>query len=185
MKQVKLNVPYYSQFLEVKDYEWNIRSCTGACVAMTLEYLTGKKIDILDFMKEAERMGGYSRLNGMNHDYVISFFEHEGLRSWRHKDQATKDVLGTIDSIIESLRNNDPVIVSITKFVLEQKKFHTVLVIGFEENEQGEVTHLYYHEPEATIARASDDSAVGGADRCCNIETFKKSWRGRAIFVQK
>ena len=41
---------HYSQYLEVKDYHWNIRSCSGSCVAMTLEYLTGRKIDILEFM---------------------------------------------------------------------------------------------------------------------------------------
>ena len=184
-KNMKLNIPYYSQFLEVKDYEWNIRSCTGTCAAMILEYFTGKKLDILAFMKKSEAEGGYSRLNGMSHDYVISFFESEGLRSWRYKNEETKDVLNTTDPIIESLRNNNPVIVSITKFVLEQKKFHTVLIIGFIENEQGEVTHLYYHEPEATTARVSGDPAVGGADHCSDIETFKNSWRGRAIFVQK
>lgn len=182
---MKLNVPYYSQYLEVKDAEWNIRSCTGACVAMVLEYLTGEKLDILAFMKDAEEHGGYSKLNGMNHDYITSFFESKGLKSWRYKNEKTKDVLSTIDPIIDSLRNGNPVVVSITKFILEQKKFHTVLAIGFIENEKGEITHLYYHEPEATVVRIPDDPLVGGAERCCDIETFKHSWRGRAIFVQK
>lgn len=152
---------------------------------MALEFLTGKKIDILEFMKKAEQDGGYSRLNGMNHDYLIYFFESKGLRSWRYKNEATKDVLDSIDPIIESLKEGNPVIVSINKFVLEQKKFHTVLAIGYEENDKGDVTHLYYHEPEATIARVIDDPAVGGEGRCCDIETFKKSWRGRAVFMQK
>lgn len=185
MKSIKLDVPYHSQYLKVKDYEWNIRSCMGACVAMTLEYLTGRNLDILAFMKKAEDEGGYSRLNGMNHDYVISFFKNNGLDSWRYENNETKDVLGTIDPIIESLRNSNPVIVSITKFVLEQKKFHTVLIIGFIENERGKVTHLYYHEPEATVARVSGDPMVGGVERCCDVETFKNSWRGRAIFSKK
>lgn len=182
---MKLNVPYYSQFLEVKDYEWNIRSCTGACTAMVLEFLTGKKLDILAFMKKAEQDGGYSRLNGMSHDYLISFFESEGLKSWRYKNPETKDILDTIDPIIESLREGNPVIVSINKFILEQKKFHTILLIGYEENEHGEVTHFYYHEPEATVAKVEGDSAVGGEGRKCDIETLKKFWRGRAVFVQK
>lgn len=182
---MKLNVPYYSQFLEVKDFEWNIRSCTGACTAMVLEFLTSRKVDILAFMKKAEADGGYSRLNGMSHDYLISFFEQEGLKSWRYKNEATKDTLDTVEPIVESLKKGSPVIVSISKFILEQKKFHTVLVIGYEENENGEVTHFYYHEPEATIANVEGDRAVGGEGRKCDIDTFKKSWRGRAIFVEK
>jgi hypothetical protein len=185
MKEIKLNVPYYSQYLEVKDYQWNISSCTGACVAMVLEFLAGKKIDILQFMKKAGEEGGCTRLNGTSHDYVIKFFESEGLKSWRYKNKDTKDVLDTVDPIVESIRGGSPVIVSISKFVLEQKKFHTVLVIGLKENEQGEVTHFYYHEPEATIASVPGDPAVGGEGRCCDLETFKKSWRGRAIFVSK
>lgn len=180
---MKLNVPYYSQFLEVKDYEWNIRSCTGACTAMVLEFFTGKRLDILEFMKKAEQDEGYSRLNGMSHDYLISFFESEGLKSWRYKNADTKDTLDTIDPLIESLKQGSPVVVSINKFILEQKKFHTILLIGYEENTQGEVTHLYYHEPEATIAKVEGDSAVGGEGRKCDIETFRKSWRGRAVFV--
>lgn len=182
---MKLNVPYHSQFLEVKDYEWNIRSCTGACVAMTLEYLVGKKLDILLFMKTAEQEGGYSRLNGMSHDYLISFFTKEGLNSWRYQNDATKDILDTVDPIVESLRKGNPVIVSINKFILEQKKFHTLLIIGFEEDDARNATHFYYHEPEATIVYVPGDPAVGGEGRCCDIETFKKSWRGRAVFVEK
>lgn len=182
---MKLNVPYHSQFLEVKDYEWNVRSCTGACAAMTLEYLVGKKLDILLFMKTAEQEGGYSRLNGMSHDYLISFFTKEGLKSWRYQNDATKDILDTVDPIVESLRKGNPVIVSINKFILEQKKFHTLLIIGFEEDDAGNATHFYYHEPEATIAHVPGDPAVGGEGRCCDIETFKKSWRGRAVFVEK
>jgi len=182
---MKIQVPYHSQFLEVKDYEWNIRSCTGACTAMTLEFFTGKKLDILGFMKKADEEGGYSRLNGMSHDYLISFFESNGLKSWRYKSEATKDVLDTVEPIVESLQKGNPVIVSINKYILEQKKFHTVLVIGYEENDQGEVTHFYYHEPEATVAKVEGDSAVGGEGRKCDIETFKKFWRGRAVFVGK
>jgi len=182
---MKLPVPYYSQYLDVKDYHWNIRACSGACVAMTLEFLTGKKVDILEFMKGAEKAGGYTALNGIQHDYVISFFGENGLKSWRYLNKETKDTLDSTDLLIESLRGGNPVIVSINKFVLEQRKYHNVLLVGFEENEAKEVTHLYYHEPEATIAKLETDSKIGGAFRCCDIETFKNGWRGRAIFVSK
>ncbi len=182
---MKLEVPYHSQFLEVEDSYWNIRSCSGACFAMVVEYFLKKKIDILEFMKTAEKEGGYSVLNGMGHDYLISSLEKEGLKSWRYKNPETKDRLDSIETLVEQLKNNNPVIVSINKFILEQTKFHSILLVGFEENELGEITHFYYHEPEATVVSVEDDKAVGGAFRCCDVITFKNSWRGRSIFVSK
>lgn len=182
---MKLEVPYYSQYLEVKDSEWNIRSCSGSCVAMALEFLTGQKIDILEYMREAEREGGYDKINGASHDYIISFFEKAGLKSWRYKNPETKDVNNDITQLIESLENGNPVIVSINKIILEQKKFHLILLVGLEKNEAGEVTHFYYHEPEATVASVENNEAVGGAFRKCRVETFEQSYRGRAIFISK
>lgn len=182
---MKLEVPYYSQFVDVKDHNWNIRSCSGACVAMALEYLTGKKIDILEFMKEASRAGGYDIVNGMSHDYLIYFFEKEGLKSWRYKNEETKDRLQSIEPLIENLRNKNPVIVSVSKFVLEQKKFHLITLVGFEENKNGEVTDFYYHEPEASVSDMQNDDMVGGSFRKCDVETFKQYWRGRAVFIEK
>lgn len=182
---MKLNVPYHSQFLEVEDFHWNIRSCSGACTAMALEYLTGRKIDILEFMKEAERFGGYDKINGMGHDYVINFLEKEGLKAWRYKNILKRDTLDTVDSVVEELEKGNPVIVSINKYILEQKKFHLILLIGLEKDEDGNATHFYYHEPEATVISVEDDKNVGGANRCVDIETFKKCWRGKAIFVSK
>lgn len=182
---MKLSVPYHSQFLEVKDSEWNIRSCSGACVAMAVEFLTGKNIDILEYMKEAEREGGYDKINGASHDYIISYFEKEGLKSSRYKNPETKDVNVDISSLVESLENNSPVIVSINKIILEQKKFHLILLVGLEKDENGNVTHFYYHEPEATVASVENNPAVGGAFRKCDIEVFLQGYRGRAIFVSK
>lgn len=182
---MKLNVPYHSQFLEVNDAHWNIRSCSGACTAMVLEYLTKRKIDILEFMKEAERLGGYNAINGMGHDYIIGFLEKEGLKSWRYKNLLKRDTLDDISLLTEELEKGNPVIVSINKYILEQKKFHLILLIGLEKDENGDVTHFYYHEPEATVVSVDDDKNVGGANRCVNIETFNKCWRGKAIFVSK
>lgn len=182
---MKLDILYHSQYLEVQDSVWNIRSCSGTCVAMALEFLTGKKIDILEYMQTAEREGGYHKIDGASHDYIISYFEKEGLKSWRYKNPETKDINMDIAPLVESLENGNPVIVSINKIILDQKKFHLILLIGLEKNEKGEVTHFYYHEPEATVVSVENNPSVGGANRCCDIETFKSGYRGRAIFVSK
>lgn len=182
---MKLSVPYYSQYLEVKDSDWNIRSCSGSCVAMAVEFLSGKKVDILEYMQTAEKEGGYDKINGASHDYIISFFEKAGLKSWRYKNTETKDILMDTKPLIESLENGNPVIVSVNKIILEQKKFHLILLVGFEKNEEGEITHFYYHEPEATVASVENNSTVGGSFRKCDIYVFRNFYRGRAIFVSK
>ena len=115
----------------------------------------------------------------------ISYFEKEGLKSWRYKNPETKDINTDITPLIENLEKGFPVIVSISKNILEQKKFHLILLVGFEKDESGNVTHFYYHEPEATIVSSENDSKIGGAFRKCDIETFKQSYRGRSIFVSK
>jgi hypothetical protein len=180
-----LAVPYHSQFIEIQDPFWNIRSCSGTCAAMVLEFLLEKKIDILEYMRTAEKEGGYHPINGMYHDYIISSFEKEGLKSWRYKNLETKDTLDSMEKIFESLRSGYPVIVSVNKVILEQTRFHLVLLVGYVEDELGNITHLYYHEPEATLVSKEGDPAVGGANRKVDVETFKKFWRGKAIFVSK
>lgn len=180
-REVKLNVPYHSQFLEVEDYFWNIRSCGGTCIKMVLDYyLQEKRIDaespnILNIMNEAFNSRGYDPNNGFVHDFAVSYFKKYGLESYR------KEGSENLDEIIISIDNKNPIVVSITKHTLEQNKFHLILVVGYKYTEDvngQKITNIIYHEPEST-------SPDRGAYRDCDIDTFLKDWRGKAIFVSK
>jgi hypothetical protein len=176
----KLKVPCYSQFLEVSDSFWNIRSCGGACIKMVLDYYNqiGKieknNKSILEIMEEAKEMGGYHSQNGFIHDYAVEYFVKNGLQSYR------KEGLESIDEVINNLDNNNPVLVSVVKKTLEQTKFHLILVVGYKYYLGGGgekiITQIIYHEPEAV-------SLEGGSFRVCDLEVFKNSWRSKAIFV--
>ena len=206
----KLEVPYHSQFLEVSDSFWNIRSCGGACIKMCLDYFyniqekgkVSNNISILEIMKLAKESGGYDVNNGFVHDFALNYFKENNLESYR-KEVSKKSILETeenyikrvelekeniFNKIVENVDNNNPVIVSIIKNILEQTKYHLILVVGYkyilEENssaskagaENKKITHIIYHEPEST-----DPSC--GAFRECGLGVFEKSWRGKAIFV--
>lgn len=168
--KILLNVPYYSQFIEVEDSFWNIRSCGGACIKMCLDYYGKESPSVLDIMLQAKSSGGYDMKNGFVHDWAVEYFLTHGLHSYR------KEGLVGLDEILNSLKDNNPVIVSISKRVLEQSKFHLILVVGCEVDDNGKVISLTYHEPERTDEKE-------GAFRVCDAQIFINSWRQKGIFV--
>ncbi len=177
MKAVKLNVPYSSQFLDVEDHFWNIRSCGGTCIKMCLDYYhnldstVDNSPSILHIMNGAFNNGGYDANHGFVHDFAVKYFLQHNLDSHRMEG------LSEFETLKASLDNGNPIIVSVVKRTLEQEKFHLILVVGYEEDDDGRNSRVIYHEPESTDPNR-------GAYRVCDMDTFLKSWRGKAIFVK-
>jgi len=167
---MKLDVPYYSQFLDVEDKEWMPRACGMACVKMILDFYKIKNPDLDILIKKGNEDGGYSK-SGWLHDYFVHLFEEYGLSAMR------EEKMKNYDSIIENLKNNKPVIVSGIKYIFGQTKFHMVVLTGLEE-ENGNVTGFYYHDPESTNREFAQNIFV-------SIDIFLRDWRKMAIFVEK
>jgi len=170
--QIKLKVPYYSQFLDVEDREWMSRSCGMVCVKMVLDFYKIKSPDLDVLIKKGDEDGGYSKW-GWLHDYFVHLFQDYGLSSNREEEMEDKD----IQKLVSSLKNNQPVIISGIKRIFGQTKFHMVVLTGFEEKD-GEVFGFYYHEPESMNKEVAQHMFV-------ELGTFLKDWRKMAIFVQK
>ena len=176
---MKLTVPYHSQYLDVQSPFWMLRACGAASFAMVAEFY-GKEIKSIEaFCEEAKSCGGYDMTNGWLHDYLVTKAQELGLHAER------KEGLTSIDQIITSLDKGNPVIVSVEKRVLEQTRFHMVTIVGYEKKQDTSTTYnlspitcLYYHEPEST-------DASRGEFRECDVETFMNYWRGKAIFISK
>jgi hypothetical protein len=149
-----------------------LRACGATSLAMVAEF-HGKEINSIEALCEEARLrGGYDMTNGWVHDYLVTKAKELGLHSER------KEGLTTVDEIISSLDKGNPVIVSVEKRVLEQTRFHMIVIVGYEKKQDATTTCLYYHEPESTdISR--------GEFRECNIETFMNYWRRKAIFIAK
>lgn len=163
---MKLNVPYYSQYLDIIDSFWIIRGCGAVSLKMVAEFHSVVVPDILTLCNEAKDKGGYDMKNGWIHDYLVSKARELGLRAER------KEGLIDIKDITAFLDKGNPVIVSVEKRVLEQTRFHIIVVVGYEGN------NIFYHEPESTDRES-------GQYRVCDTETFMNYWRGKAIFVSK
>jgi hypothetical protein len=186
---MKLDVPYYSQFVDVTDPFWMLRACGATSLKMVAEY-HGKKVpDIISLCEEAKEKGGYDMVNGWVHDYIVHKAEALGLQA--HRREIDQNI---INEVIESLKVGNPVIVSVEKRVLEQRRFHIIVLVGYEGVQTSQTkadraddidtfklipTHgFYYHEPESTDKER-------GAYRFCDVETFLEYWRGKAIFITK
>jgi uncharacterized protein YvpB len=176
---MKLTVPYYSQFLDVQDPFWMLRACGATSLKMVAEYHGKDVFDITTLCNEAKERGGYDMTNGWVHDYLVMKAKELGLQAHR------KEGLTTIDEIIAALDNANPVIVSVEKRVLEQTRFHMLVIVGYDNGQSSSTTHnpqpttyLYYHEPESTDKER-------GQYRICSYDIFMEYFRGKAIFISK
>lgn len=167
---MKHNVPYYSQFLDIQDPFWMLRACGAVSLQMVLEFFGKDKRDLVEICKEALLKEGYHIENGWVHDYLVSYAQSHGLCSYR------KEQVEDVSEIANHLQKYGPVIVSVEKRVLEQKRFHIIVLTGYELDETGIVTHFYYHEPEST-------NKEKGQYRKCDLNQFMNFWRGKAIFI--
>ncbi len=181
MQNHKLSIPYHSQCIEVPDSFWNIRSCGGACIKMILDYQKVEAPSVLEVMKLAESEGGYDMKNGFVHDWAVVFFQKNNLHSYRKETINEEEKEGLLAEMFISIRKENPVMVSVEKRVLEQTKYHLILVVGYEYETLDDMHHIknvIYHDPEST-------DKDRGAYRVCDVATFMNYWRGKAIFVSR
>lgn len=178
---MKLDVPYYSQFLDVNDNPyWMPRACGMVCLKMILDYHGRKTPPLLEMCEKGKRDGGYGP-SGWFHDYFVKTAKEYGLDSER--GEKIGEILG-LQKIHDELKDGRPVIVSVSKYTLGQTKFHMVVLTGYEENDgiefperKGQLTGFYFNEPESL-------SKEQGKDLFVDIKSFKHDWRRMAIFFK-
>lgn len=180
---MKLTIPYYSQYLNVTDHEWQSRACGVVCLKMLLESKGVKTPSIDEMIKEGVTLKAYSE-NGWLHDGLITLGEKYGAKLYRkefRKKDADQDTLEKLNiegvyTIVGELKEGRPVIVSAIKNFEVRDKFHMVLVVGAEiENEV--VKGFYYHDPDSYTESK-------GAYQFAPFTTFLDSWRRMAIFYK-
>ena len=165
---MKLNVPYYSQYEDIKDKVWRDRACGLVCLKMVLDFYKAETPEISEFLKIALDKGTYHEFNGWIHDKIVELAKDFGMEAYRKEEMENEQELK------DFLDKGNPVIVSIKaqKFSPEfEGKFHQIILIGYDEN------GFYYHD--------SDYQNGEGNGLFVDRETFGKYWRKMAIFVHK
>lgn len=180
---MKLAVPYYSQYLDVEDKEWQQRACGVACLKMLLESKSVKTPSIDEIIKDGVVLRAYSE-NGWLHAGLITLGEKYGAKLYRkefRRKNADTDTLEKlniegVDTIVRELKEGRPIIISTIKNFEVRDKFHMVLVVGAE-IEDGVVNGFYYHDPNSYTEEK-------GAYQFVPFTTFLDSWRRMAIFYK-
>ena len=173
---MKLDVPYYSQYLDVTDSFWSPRACGFCCIKMVATFHSKDIPDIVEIANLAKSEGGYSE-HGIIHDWSVGYFQKLGLNSNRVEKMNGEKTNEGISKIVDSLKNNCPVIVSVARERDGKKAFHQIVLTGFEE-ENNEVSGFYMNDSASSLQGVGKDIFVPILD-------FLKEWRGMAIFVSK
>lgn len=170
---MKLDVPYYSQFADVKDPYWQSRACGMACLKMVLEYHGMSAPSLEEMAKKGKDEGGHTP-SGWRHDYSLEVATRHGLSARREEKM---DVSSSLELFRELLHEGEPIIVSVFRNFSEKNKFHQVVLTGFEEKE-GALLGFYCHDPDAPDKEQKKHLFVP-------LEIFADNWRRMAIFIEK
>ncbi len=176
-----MDVPYCSQYLDVDDEYWQNRACGMACVKMVLDYYKKGGESLMDLIKEGVAKNGYCEC-GWIHDVLVGMMKERGLEVFRKEyksadeNEQNKLVEKAIKEIANFLKKKRPVIISAIKNFSEEKKFHMVILTGFEKGENG-VIGFYYHDPDSR-------SREEGRHKFVPINVFKKYWRKMSIYAK-
>jgi uncharacterized protein YvpB len=173
-KNVILDVPYFSQYLDIKNALEGARSCGITCVKMVLEYFHSTDLSLQEWVDKGMSEGGFGR-SGWIHDYFVKIFNDNNLTAYR-KEKMKVDP-GLLE-ILQSLENKNPVIVSVERRLFDDPSFHMVLVVGFKKDNDGKILGFYYNDPAKTTVES-------GKNKFVEIDSFVEYWRKMAIFVSK
>jgi ABC-type bacteriocin/lantibiotic exporter with double-glycine peptidase domain len=164
---MKLEVPYYSQYRDVKDEDWQRRACGLVCLKMVLDFHKIETPETSDFLKVALENGSFGP-SGWIHDRLLEIAENLGLRAYR------KEKMEGETELKDFLDEGNPVIVSIKaqRFLPEfEGKFHQIVLIGYDEN------GYFYND--------SDYQDEEGKGLFVSFDKFSEYWRKMAIFMHK
>ena len=171
---MKLNIPYYSQYRDIKDKEWQKRACGLVCLKMILDFHQNREgstpttsVDLDGLLEIALKKESFGK-SGWIHDKLLELAKDFGLSAYRKEEMQNEDELK------DFLDSGNPTIVSIKakRFAPEfENKFHQIVLTGYDKN------GFYYND--------SDYQDESGKDLFVDTKTFQKYWRKMAIFVHK
>ncbi|MFA6797269.1 MAG: C39 family peptidase [Candidatus Paceibacterota bacterium] len=179
---MKIDIPYYSQYSEKIEKDWQSKSCSITCLQMVLDFY-GKKVEAMNLIEEGLKISevlkekgkekdGYTREFGWGHELLVSLLKNNGVLAYRQdfknfNFEKEYFELG-LEKIKQNILDKKPVIVSVLRDI--KKYGHMFIISGIEIDEEN-MKSFYINDPENI-----DNKNI-------SIEDFKKVWRRLAIFV--
>jgi uncharacterized protein YvpB len=185
---MKLDIPFYSQYSEDIETNWQNKVCAVVCIKMMLDYF-GIKIETNDLVKEGlliskelekkdRAYDGYTEQYGWGHEVLVMLLRNKNISAYRQEfkniDNPELFLEEGINKIINNIKAGLPVLVSLAKDINNPKTSgHMVVISGIDE-----AKGFYINDPE-------EKDGVSGKNKFVDISDFKKSWKKLAIFIEK
>ena len=177
--KILLNAPYYSQWRDVKDADWQYRSCGIASLKMAMDFFGNAdgNLSLDGLIKEGLSLSAYKPNVGWIHDGLVLIakkhgFENSFRKEWPNVESSVSNKNG-VGIIVSILEENIPVLAS----VKSGTGGHLILLIGFKK-EGDALNGFYYHDPDAK--KTSE-----GMNKFIPAKDFLGLWKGRIIVVKK
>lgn len=196
-----IKVPYYSQHdvdSGLNSY-WQNRSCGIIAIKMVIDYFQPRPTDLAEMFEYATNHGG-THVNGdWLHSTLVNTARHYGYLSWRRSwipsrrdkefflseqvdeasiqawEEQTKSE--AVPSLLWSLAQNFPVVVSVAKNFDETSSNHDVVLTGVRKKGD-KVEGFYFNDPYTAYGGGENEN------RYVPVDQFNNNWTHRAIFVQ-
>lgn len=170
---VILEVPYSSQYIDIQEKTHLLTACGMTSVYMALKYY-GIESDSLDkLVEKGVNDGGFAE-SGWLHDYLVKVFTEHNIGCHRMEGMVDRDT----NQIWESLKNKNPVIISMQRLSFDRRIFHMVIITGYRENAGGKLEGFFYHDPAGLVPSNVTNLFV-------SIPVFLQYWRKMAIFPKR
>ncbi|TSC83259.1 MAG: Uncharacterized protein G01um101419_89 [Parcubacteria group bacterium Gr01-1014_19] len=162
------NVPFYSQFQDIPQVEWQSSACGIASMAMAMEFYQPKSVSVPKLLLQALDLGAYKPGIGWKHKELSALAELYGLTG-KNYDFANLDNQ-TVFNRFKDFMKVGPVIVSIhNKFNPKATLGHIVVVTGMADG------MIFYHDP----------ASGNKIEKKISESDFLKGWKRRFIVVRE
>lgn len=178
---MRIDVPYYSQWLDVADPDWQRRSCGIVALKMAMLALHSPRrsrdeegdMGLDELIKRGIELGAYKPNIGWVHEGLVFLAKKYGFTDSFRKEWAADKSADGINFIVDNISQNIPVIAS----VKSEAGGHLILLTGFEKTD-GNLKNFYYNDPGAK-------SISEGKNKIISKDDFLKFWKGRIIVVAR
>lgn len=161
------DVPFYSQFQDIKNPRWQKEGCGIASLAMVINFYKPNTVSVAKLLDQAISSGAYLKNIGWKHKELSAVAKTYGLAE-KSYDLGKLSNSTAFAQFLDFLKSG-PVVVSVhNKFDPKATLGHIVVVTGFEND------FIYYKDP-----------AGNSKEEKISVKNFLAGWKKRFIIVRE
>jgi len=206
-KTIILDVPYYSQFSDEIEKEWQNQACGVVALKMVLDFYNQTVLNIQSLIQEGVQADGFVKDVGWVHSALIKIARQYGLLGWRKNfflsphdltnlkeenysqqeiDLQNKDLTEEgIVTLAKSIAGGNPVIVSVTRNFDAKKQGHLIVLTGIKDWNGGVgASGFFYNDPDNLASTRVGEGHNGQKNNFVSLQKFEKNWSRRAVFLR-